>query len=96
MNKKQRTKANRLKKATRSPVKSEETIQNYPPVEGEYSYYDSRLNGLNNIKLKHNHFLVIVEGKECSCHYSSNTNFGNRPFITCHGIIEKVGKEIKN
>ena len=61
---------------------NKEQTMHYPPVKGEYSYYDCRDNC--------NHFLIISNEHEYACQYSMKINLGNRPFITCHGIIDSV------
>ena len=59
------------------------------PVVGEYGYYNSKSEILN-------HWLVITEdGKEVGCHYSTKNKLPSKPFVTCHGIIKRVTKEIK-
>ena len=59
-----------------------------PPIVGEYGYYYS--------KSKTNHWLLITEdNKEVACHYSTQVKLPPKPFVTCHGIIKKVNKEIK-
>ena len=59
-----------------------------PPIVGEYGYYYS--------KSKSNHWLLITEdNKEIACHYSTRVKLPHKPFVTCHGIIKKVNKEIK-
>ena len=49
-----------------------------------------------NFSSSTNHWLVITEdGKEVGCHYSTRSKLPSKPFITCHGIIKRVTKEIK-
>lgn len=60
---------------------------NYPPVKGEYSYYDSR-------NTNSNHFMVIINNKEYACQYSMKNKLENIPFVTCHGMIDTIKKEV--
>ena len=59
----------------------------YPPLIGEYGYYDSRT------KEKLNHFLINVDGMDkVGCHYSLSFKKDPEPFVTCHGIILEIVK----
>ena len=62
-------------------------IRNFPPVVGEYSYYDCRYSRC----LRYPHAVVTCEGSTSAyvCHYSLPylLNTENMMYITCHGII---------
>ena len=64
------------------------SLVHFPPIVGEYGYYYS--------KSKLNHWQIITKnGKQVACHYSTKVKLPYQPFVTCHGIIKKVTKEIK-
>tara|TARA_B100001093_G_C26784025_1_gene995859 strand:- start:1011 stop:1250 length:240 start_codon:yes stop_codon:yes gene_type:complete len=61
---------------------------NFPPIIGEYSYYDSR---------SQHHVCVNIKDKgidNFGCSFSSKEIFPNIPFITMHGIITKITTKI--
>ena len=59
-----------------------------PPIVGEYGYYYSKSTWYR--------WLVITEdGKEVTCHYSTKAKSSYKPFVTCHGIIKRITKELK-
>lgn len=61
--------------------------RNFPPVVGEYSYYDGRY----SMCLRYPHAVVTCEGSTSAyvSHYSSPYLLPteSRAYITCHGII---------
>ena len=63
---------------------------NFPPIIGEYCYYDSRAQC---------HVCVNIEDKGADnfgCSFSSKEIFPKMPFITMHGIITKITTKIIN
>ena len=62
----------------------------YPPLIGQYAYYDSRVK-----EHRLNHYLVKVDGNVVGCHYSIVFEKDPEPYIACHGIIQEIIKEIK-
>jgi len=62
----------------------------YPPLIGEYGYYDSRTK-----EHRLNHFLINVDGMDqVGCHYSLSFKKDPEPFVTCQGIIREIVKKI--
>ena len=72
-------------------IKSNGYNISYPPLTGQYAYYDSRTkeHGLNN-------YLIKVDGyvNQVACHYSLSFKKNPEPFVTCQGIILEIVKEI--
>ena len=75
----------------------------YPPLIGEYGYYDSRtiehrFNGYydtRTIEHRLNHYLINVDGMDkVGCHYSLSFKKDPEPFVTCQGIIREIVKKI--
>ena len=65
----------------------------HPPLIGQYAYYDSR-----TTEHRLNSFLIKVDSNvdQVACHYSLSFKKDPEPFITCHGIILEIVKEIKS
>jgi len=62
----------------------------YPPLIGEYGYYDTR-----TIEHRLNHYLINVDGMDkVGCHYSLSFKKDPEPFVTCQGIIREIVKKI--
>ena len=77
---------------------SSNTIQNIPPVVGEYSYFDSRIqeSSIQSIQsIQSPHWIVVTEEKgNIFSHYSSPEKKTNMNYITCGGKITKIEKKI--
>jgi len=71
-------------------IKSNGYNISYPPLIGQYAYYDSRM------KEKLNHYLIKVDGNvyQVACHYSLSFKKDPEPFVTCQGIIREIVKKI--
>lgn len=72
-------------------------IKHYPPIVGEYAYFDSRcwsdMHSYTGIKLSKHFVIDIVPGRERSafgCHFSSPQNRHFTKYVSNHGIITYV------
>ena len=73
---------------------SSNPIQNIPPVVGEYSYFDSRIQESSR-QSRQSHWIVVTEEKgNIFSHYSSPEKKTNMNYITCGGKITKIEKRI--
>ena len=73
----------------------------YPPLIGEYGYYDSRAmaakrtGSVANAQHGLPHYLINVDGMDkVGCHYSLSFKKDPEPFVTCQGIIREIVKKI--
>ena len=76
---------------------SSTTIKNMPPVVGEYSYFDSRIqeSSRQSRQSRQSHWIVVTEEKgNIFSHYSSPEKITNMNYITCGGKITKIEKKI--
>jgi len=76
---------------------SSNIIQNIPPVVGEYSYFDSRIqeSSIQSIQSRQSHWIVVTEEKgNIFSHYSSREKITKMNYITCGGKITKIEKKI--
>ena len=80
---------------------SSNIIKNIPPVVGEYSYFDSRIqessrqSRQSRQSIQSPHWIVVTEEKgNIFSHYSSREKKTNMNYITCGGKITKIEKKI--
>jgi hypothetical protein len=78
-------------------IEFEMNEKHFPPVVGEFAYYDARLNFHESHVIDLNrweHCLVVCcenEGK-LGCNYSMPYRDIKRDYITCHGKIKEIYK----
>ena len=81
-------------------VPEKQAIQHYPPLVGEYAYFDSRLvndrRSYTNVPISKHKLIGIRPDSNRTpfgCHWSSPVNYRIDRYITNHGMILRVKNE---
>ncbi len=61
-----------------------------PPLPQEYGYF------YNKQDYNYTYLVQQESGHNVGCHFSSKQKKTNVPFLTCHGIITSIDKQIYN